>query len=79
MIAEQAEVLPVRRLEDKPHAGSDPFAADRAEHALGPDHEHDQQHNIGGNVLEALRQVGAGKQLVDPDGEAARKRPGDRA
>ena len=29
MIAEQAEVLPVCRLEDKPHAGSDPFAADR--------------------------------------------------
>src|SRR5690349_24604576 len=58
---------------------SDLLAAHGAEHALGPDREHHQQHHVGGDVLEAVRQVGAREQLDHADRDPADQRPGDRA
>ena len=71
-VAEQVRVLLVRRLEHEAHVGSDLLSADRPEHALRPDREHDEQHDVRGDVLEALRQVRAGEHLDEPDGQSRR-------
>src|ERR1041384_8490759 len=60
-------------------ARSDLLSPARAEHALRRDGEHHQQHHVGRHVLEALRQVGAGEQLDEPDDEPAGERAGNGA
>jgi hypothetical protein len=50
-----------------------------AEQAVRLDQHDDQQHDVGGDVLEALRQVEAGQRLDDADDQAADDRAGDRA
>src|SRR5262245_66628007 len=58
------EVLKTKRTE------SDLLAADRAEHALGPHGQHEQQDDVRGDVLESLREIDAGEELDEPDGHA---------
>ena len=70
---------PYAVLKTKRTRASDLLPADGAEHALRPDREHQQQHDVGGDVLEAVRQVGAGEQLDEADGDAADQRARDRA
>src|SRR5437899_1343001 len=67
------EVLKTKRTE------SDLLAAHRAEHALGPHGQHEQQHDVRSDVLESLREIDAGEQLDEPDGHAADQRARDRS
>ncbi len=50
-VAEEPEVLLVRRLEDEAHCASDLLPAHGPEHALRPHREHEEQHHVGGHVL----------------------------
>jgi len=47
-----------------------------AEQALWPDDQHEQQHDIGRRVLEAVGQGGAGIELDQADDDAADQRAG---
>src|SRR5438093_4084355 len=67
------EVLKTKRTE------SDLLAAHRAEHALGPHGQDEQQHDGRSAGLESLREIDAGEQLDEPDGHAADQRARDRS
>src|SRR5215813_2684398 len=66
-------------LKRKRTVGSDLLAADRAEDALRPHREHDQQDDVRRDVLEPLREIHAREELDEPDGHAADQRAWDRS
>src|SRR6185436_4300404 len=58
---------------------SDLLPAHGAEHPLRPHGQHEQQHHVGGHVLEPVWEVDDGEELDEPDGDAAHQRARDRA
>src|SRR6185503_13084987 len=66
-------------LKTKRMPGSDLLATHGPEHPLWSDGQDGQQHDVGGDVLEPVREVGARAELDQSDGEAADQRARDRA
>ncbi len=57
----EIDVLTVVSLEDKTHVNLNFLAEFFAKEAIGFDHQHDQHHHIGGDVLDAVGRVKAGQ------------------